>query len=78
MRSSRVRRAHPLWVVETFFEREQESIFKLEEEAIFAELGHTFQGYKLAQKSRQEVQHTQQAVLYGLSSPYNIKSRHIN
>jgi hypothetical protein len=32
-------------------------IFELEEEAIFAELGHAFQGWKLAQKSRQEVQH---------------------
>jgi hypothetical protein len=60
MRSIRVRRAHLLLVVETFFEREQESIFELEEVAISAELGHTFQGRKLAQKSRQEVQHTHQ------------------
>ena len=58
MRSITVRRAHSLLVVETFFEREQESIFELEEEAISTELGHAFQGKKLAWKSRQEVQHT--------------------
>jgi hypothetical protein len=43
-------------VVETFL-REQEQKFEFEKEAIFAEIGHTFQGCKLAQKSRKTVQH---------------------
>jgi hypothetical protein len=57
MRSIRVRRAHPLLVVETFLRESKRRIFEFEEEAISAELGHAFQGWKLAWKSRQEVQH---------------------
>jgi hypothetical protein len=44
-------------VVETFLRESKRIIFELEEETIFAELGHAFQGWKLAQKSSQEVQY---------------------
>jgi hypothetical protein len=39
-------------VVETFLREDKRRIFELEEETIFAELGHAFQDWKLAQKSR--------------------------
>ena len=42
MRSIRVRRAHPLLVVETFLRERKRRIFELEEEAISGELGHAF------------------------------------